>query len=41
MSGLAIGTVWARIHAGDWAACDIVIRRDGRLELRPSRHVAG
>jgi hypothetical protein len=38
MAGLAIGCVWARIHAVDWAACDILIRRDGRLEMRPCRH---
>jgi hypothetical protein len=40
MYAFAIGTVWARTHAGGWAACDIVIRRDGRLEMKRGRHVA-
>jgi hypothetical protein len=41
MAGLAIGCVWADVHAGDFAMVDIVIRRDGRLEMRPGRHVTG
>jgi hypothetical protein len=41
MTGLWVGYVWTRVQAGDWAACDIRIRRDSRLQMRPSRHIAG
>ena len=39
MPGLLIGVVWCRCQGGDWADYAMHLRRDGRLELRPGRHV--
>jgi hypothetical protein len=40
MTGLWVGYVWTCVQAGDWAACDILIRRDGRPEMRPGRQMS-
>jgi hypothetical protein len=39
MTGLGIGSVWASVSGGTWAMMDIWIRRDGRLETRPSMNM--